>query len=369
MNIKTNIPWRLLMHRFFRLQSKQGRFAIAALLGITATLVASGQTPSGSQTPTDNAFNELSAKVLDDPAKIVGHEQCARCHGQEISQWQTTPHFKTFDTLHRKPEAKAIADRLGLNSVKRNDTCIKCHYTAVEKRGRLRPVSGVSCEACHGAAKDWINIHADYGGAGITKATESPEHRQARRDQAIAAGMNNPSNVYLIARQCLECHTTPEESLVNVGGHPAGSSEFELVSWSQGMVRHNFQRTGGTTNAPSALPRVRVMFVVGAMADLEASLRAVAKATSAEKFGTTVATRAARVKQKLWEIQRLINDPTLQQALDAVSKLEIRLENADAITTAADKVGAAAYQGAKLWTGNELTAIDGLIPPPTQYKY
>ena len=61
--------------------------------------------------------------------------------------------------------------------------------------------------------------------------------------------MNNPHNIYLIARQCYDCHTVPNERLVNVGGHLAGSQDFELVAWSQGMVRHNFLRTGGTTNA------------------------------------------------------------------------------------------------------------------------
>ena len=36
----------------------------------------------------------------------------------------------------------------------------------------------------------------------------------------------------------------PEERLVNVGGHTAGSA-FELVSWSQGEVRHNLQKSAG----------------------------------------------------------------------------------------------------------------------------
>ena len=109
-------------------------------------------------------------------------------------------------------------------------------------------VAGVSCESCHGGAADWLAIHADYGGDGVTKATESAEHRAQRVEDSIAHGMNNPHNIYLIARQCYDCHTVPNEKLVNVGGHLAGSQDFELVAWSQGMVRHNFLRTGGTTN-------------------------------------------------------------------------------------------------------------------------
>ena len=77
-----------------------------------------------------------------------------------------TPHFATFDTLHRPPEAKEIADRLGLRSIKRSDVCTQCHYTEQNQDGRVRVVAGVSCESCHGGAADWLALHADYGGDG-----------------------------------------------------------------------------------------------------------------------------------------------------------------------------------------------------------
>lgn len=318
-------------------------------------------------TSDDARAEEPLEPIKCDPAMVMGAESCARCHKAEVQQWQTTPHYQTFETLHRTPEAKAIADRLGLRSVKRNDTCVQCHYTRQVVNERVRVVSGVSCESCHGGSKQWINLHADYG-EGVTKNTESAEHREQRRQASIAAGMNNPSNIYLIARQCLACHTTPEEKLVNVGGHNAGSAGFELVSWSQGRVRHNFQRGNGE-NAPSSLARVRVMYVVGAMADLEASLRAVAKATSSDRFAKSAAARSASVKQRLWDAQRLIQSPVLGEALDAVSELELRLGNADAIKAAADKVGSAANRFATEVDGNTLAALDEMLPKPSQYKY
>ncbi|MEQ8850118.1 cytochrome c family protein [Botrimarina sp.] len=302
-----------------------------------------------------------------DAARVVGADACTKCHAAEMAQWQRTPHHQTIDTLHRKPEADAIADRLGLRSVKRNDTCVRCHYTPIEQSGRVRIDSGVSCESCHGPARDWIEVHAEYG-PGVTRETESPEARQRRRLASIGAGMNNPSNLYLIARQCLDCHTTPDERLVDVGQHPAGSGEFELVSWSQGMVRHNFVRSGGAVNAPSALPRVRVMYVVGLMTDLEYSLRAVARATDAGRFGRTSAARAADRKQKLWAVQRLVDDPLVATALESVSDLELTLGNADAINAAADAIGAAAYAFAERADGARLAPIDDLLPPPSQYK-
>lgn len=302
-----------------------------------------------------------------DPERVLGYETCAKCHDAEIKQWMQTPHYRTFDALHRTPEAKAIADRLGLRSIKRNETCISCHYTQQEQNGRTRLVAGVSCESCHGGARDWLTLHADYGGPGLTRETESPEHRQQRRDASIAAGMNNPSNLYLMARQCLSCHTVPNEKLVNVGGHKPGTTEFELVAWSQGKVRHNFVHSLGAVNRVSDPPRLRVMYVVGIMADLEASLRATAEATEMATFGQTSAARAAAQKKKLWEVQRLINDPQIAKALEAVASLELTLGNTENLVKAADEVGKAAMAFAET-DGNQLQAIDPLLPQPKDYK-
>lgn len=306
--------------------------------------------------------------MRNDPARIVGHEACAKCHANEIQQWQQTPHFATFDVLHRTEEAKQIINRLGLRSVKRNETCVQCHYTEQQTGSRVRVVAGVSCESCHGAATDWINIHADYGGANVSAASESPEHRQQRRSAAIAAGMNNPSNLYLVARQCFSCHTVPDENLVNVGGHRSGSHQFELVSWSQGKVRHNFVHGGGATNMPSPPGRLRVMYVVGTMTDLEFSLRATAQATQNSTYGQTCAARSAAKKQLLREIQDRVNDPHIGAALEAVSTVELRIGNAAAIVAAADGVSAAAQAFAEQADGNALAAIQDMLPQPAQYK-
>jgi hypothetical protein len=279
-----------------------------------------------------------------------------------------TPHFATFDTLHRLPRAKEIADKLGERSIKRSAVCTQCHYTMQGQGDRQRVVAGVSCESCHGGAADWIAIHNDYGGANVTKQQEPAEHREKRTADSIARGMNNPHNIYLIARQCYDCHTAPNERLVNVGGHHAGSQDFELVAWSQGMVRHNFLRTGGTTNGAPTAAELRVMYVVGVMTDLEYSLRATATATQRAAFGIASAERAARMKQRLHEIQAKINDPLAQAALDAVSTVELRLGNSAAIVAAADEISKAAREFAEKADGNKLAAIDGMLPAPNEYK-
>ena len=303
-----------------------------------------------------------------DPTKVMTAESCARCHGQAVATWRTTPHSQTFEKLHRNPRAKEIVGKLGLRgSIKRNDVCIGCHYTVQKQGGRLRAVSGISCESCHGAAKDWINVHSDYGGPTATKASETEAHRAQRVAKAIENGMRNPRNLYALAQSCLTCHTVPNEKLVNVGSHKAGS-DFELVAWSQGSIRHNFLRTGGKSNAKSSQERLRVMFVVGQMADLELSTRATAKATSKSTFGVTAAQRAAKVATRLYEIQQKIKNADLQKALEAFAQAELRVGNGKQLNQIADEIQKWGNRFATQTDGAKLEAIDQLLPSPESYK-
>lgn len=319
--------------------------------------------------PLASFADELTAgPMIPDAAKIVGSDECAKCHENEVKQWMQTPHFATFEELHRKPRAKEIADKLNVSSIKRNKVCTQCHYTLQTQEGRERVVAGVSCESCHGGALSWLKMHADYGGEKVTREMETPAHREKRIADSIAQGMNNPHNIYLIARLCYDCHTVPNEKLVNVGGHLAGSAEFELVAWSQGKVRHNFARTGGKVNAPATPEELRKLYVVGVMTDLEYSLRAVAMATEKASFGVTSAQRAARMKKRLVAVQQLVNDPLVQQALDAVATVELRLGNQVAINAAADAISKAANEFALHADASRLAAIDSLLPRAEQYK-
>ena len=100
----------------------------------------------------------------------------------------------------------------------------------------------------------------------------------------------------------------------------------------------------------------------------ERGLRAVAAASEKATFGITSATRAARMKKRLREIQRLVSDPLIQPSLDAVAVVELRLGNRAAITAAADEVGRAAQEFAEKADGNPLSAIDSLLPQPGEYR-
>lgn len=303
-----------------------------------------------------------------DPSKVMSSEACAKCHVNEIQVWKQTPHFRTFEELGRRPKAQEICSKMGLRSVKRSGVCIDCHFTTRAASGRNKAVSGISCESCHGAAKDWIAVHNDYGSPTTTKESESLEHATRRLDRSIALGMNNTRDLYSIASNCFNCHTIPNEELVNVGGHKATSEGFELVSWSQGNVRHNFLRTNGQSNSVSSPARIRVMFVIGLIADLEFSTRATAKATSKSTYGTNVANRAARTAMKLYEVQQKIRDPNVQAVLRSFAGAELRLNNSPSLLEIADEIQLAGKQFATQTDGDQLSAIDSMLPDPTQYK-
>lgn len=310
----------------------------------------------------------VAAEALD-PNLVLGNQACVKCHAAEIQAWKQTPHAKTFDELHRRPEAKKIAANLGLTSIKNDGRCVACHYTPQAQPGaNPHAIAGVSCESCHGGAKNWIDLHHDYGGEHITRATEHPQHRAQRIASSIAAGMRNPLNVYLVAQSCLRCHTTGDEQLVNVGGHSSGSLDFEFVSWSQGMIRHNFVRTDGKTNEVSDPDRLRVMFVSGMIAELEASLRATAKATEKATYGVTAAKRAARAGARVKSVAAKVPSERLNQIVAIFQGVTLKLNNAAELTAAADQIAMLGYQFAQQTDGNTLNALDGFIPKSDQYK-
>ncbi|GAB5404289.1 MAG: multiheme c-type cytochrome [Aureliella sp.] len=320
--------------------------------------------------PTDQSADPRNQdlEVHLNPHNVVGYESCEKCHAAEVSVWKQTPHHETFLTLHRRPEAKQIADAMGITSFKEDSECIKCHYTMKSHGDDLDAISGVSCESCHGAAKDWLTVHNDYGGESVTRLTESEQHKMQRLRDSIAGGMRNPVNVYLVARSCYRCHTVPSERLVNVGGHNEGSLDFEIVSWSQGSVRHNFVRSDGKHNAASDRGRIRKMFVAGMIADLEFSLRATAAATEKAAFGVNAAKRASRAAKRLAAAQKKLNDENLSSVLSVYKSVKLKLNNYDRLAEAADNISALGVRFAATANGDKLEPIDKYIPAESKWK-
>jgi Cytochrome c554 and c-prime len=298
-----------------------------------------------------------------DAAKVVGAEKCAECHKAEFAAWKETHHYETFNAMHRKPRAQSIAEKMGMQSIKRGSICLKCHYTEQGDGGEA--VAGVSCESCHGAAADWIDVHSDFGGKNASRATESPEHKQKRIEQSLAKGMRRPDHLVPLVAQCYRCHNVPEEKLVNVGGHQPGS-KFELVSWLEGEARHNF--LDGKSNREDSPERKRVLYVVGQGLALETNLRDLALATEKAPFAVSMAKRAASAIDALKEIDEAAKIPEVQEMIEASPKAALKLNNQVALLAAADRVGAAVKKFAATNDGSKLGAVDPLIPNPSSYK-
>jgi len=155
---------------------------------------------------------------------------------------------------------------------------------------------------------------------------------------------------------------------VNVGGHNPGSLDFELVSWSQGLVRHNFFRTDGKQNSENSPERLRVMFIAGMIADLEFSMRATAAATEKATFGITSAKRTARAAARLKSAQSKMNQPLLDEVLTIFSSVKLKLNNHEQLTDAADQIHRLGLRFAATVPGEELSAINDFIPPKDKWK-
>jgi Cytochrome c554 and c-prime len=300
-----------------------------------------------------------------DATKVMGPDACGECHKSSVSVWKKTTHARTFKELPRNNDAKKIAKKMGIKRLKSDSQCLNCHFTSQEKEGKTKPIAGITCESCHGEGKDWIKLHSDFGGKDVTKETETAEHRTARWTDASANGMIRPSDLYGVASNCFSCHTVPDEKLVNVGGHTAGS-KFDLVAWSQGEVRHNVWYSKSNDEADAN--RKRMMYVVSSLLDLEYALRGVAKATEKASYAVSMAKRAKRAKKRLKAIAGLIEAPEIDAVLKTAKSAKLKLKNEAKLTAAADKIQTSAKAFSSKYDGSKFAGVDKLIPGSDKYK-
>ena len=300
-----------------------------------------------------------------DHAKVVGPDKCGECHKQTVATWKNTHHFKTFRELPRRDKAKEIAKKMGLRRIKTGSLCLDCHFTTTMQADKRKAIAGISCESCHGPAADYLKIHSEFSGK--KKETESDAERAKRWADSVAGGMIRPQNMYSWAKNCYGCHVVPQEKLVNEGGHPAGSA-FELVSWSQGEIRHNLWYTGGKSNPLASAERRRLMYVVGLSVELETALRAVGEATAKASYAVSMAKRAKRAQKRFAKVAAALSEPEVAEIMAATKSAKLKLNNRDQLNAAADKIADAAGRLVAQYDGSSFGAIDGLIPGEDKYK-
>lgn len=304
--------------------------------------------------------------VASDAVKTVGPNACAECHKQEAEAWKSTHHFKTFREMPRNTEAKEIAKRMGIRRVKSESLCLNCHFTVQQKDSIDETIAGISCESCHSAGQDWIKVHSGYSGK--KAETETNAEKEARWKLAESKGMIRPSSLYTLAKNCYSCHVVPREDLVNKGGHKAGSA-FELVSWSQGEVRHNTWHSKGKENAQASAARKRMLYIVGVGVDLETALRAVGKATVRKAFAFAMAMRADLARKQLAAAAKAApNVPEIAKMVELAHSAGLKLNNESALASAAEGVSKLIVAITEKYDGSTMTGIDGLIPASDKFK-
>jgi Cytochrome c554 and c-prime len=267
---------------------------------------------------------------------FVGPQKCAECHKAEQAIWEKTKHATSFREIHRKEKVKDIIAAAGGDSnMRRNAVCTACHFTSTkaDAGAQATATAGPSCESCHGPASDWLTAHSDYGGPAAKRETETPARKTERLKKAADAGMIGPTRHFDIAKNCLSCHGFGRPGVEPAviakmidAGHPPGS-EFELVRYSQGAVRHRFYPPNVNDNAVMTPAELSRLFVAGHAAALVQTAGAAGKAAN-PKFQDTLkkidaAARSAldSIKGQTPEAAALLAQPTEANARKLVDAI------------------------------------------------
>ena len=172
-----------------------------------------------------------------DAYRHEGVASCAasQCHGSALPRegsavlqneyvtWtQNDPHSQAYLTLGTEAST-AIARRLGIGNARTADICLDCHADNVpaDRRGERFQISdGVSCEACHGGAQDWLPSH--HNAPAVSHADN------------VAAGLYPTDQVQARASLCLSCHLGTQDKFAShrimAAGHPRLAFELDTFT-------------------------------------------------------------------------------------------------------------------------------------------
>jgi hypothetical protein len=212
--------------------------AVGLLIGAWCYLLA----PALAQ-PQDKSSAGEHEKPSADLYSYMGAASCSgsACHGSttprtklkipqnEFYVWsQKDRHTKAYEVL-LGPDSKRIALNLKIEKPEQSARCLICHAMRVEpdRQGALFDVTeGVSCEACHGPAENWLGPH-------IRKDWDAKK--------AAATGMYATKDLAKRSTKCLSCHlgAGPDQIVDHelIGaGHPR--LKFELDTYSSQMPAH-----------------------------------------------------------------------------------------------------------------------------------
>lgn len=310
-----------------------------------------------------------------DAARVKGAESCKKCHQSEYDAWTKSTHFGNHERISSSA-GKKYAQAYGSA-----DVCMTCHSTPHSPAAQFSGEVGVSCESCHSAAggdDGWFEIHSNYGSPDTKREDETADHRDKRFAACKKAGMIRAQDVHSLATNCYQCHIVSNEKLLQAG-HKPGHGDFDLITWLQGEVRHNFQvDQKSNAESPSLLQardgidtaqRKRVMLVIGKMAELETCLRNLA-AIDAGNLKERYAGRrgwAGRAEDAYEflaeEVAPAVSNSHVDAAVAAVKDIRLgrKFKDQDAARAAADQLRDTAAELVKEQAQIDLAGLDKLL--------
>ncbi|MCE9525405.1 MAG: hypothetical protein K8R36_05060 [Planctomycetales bacterium] len=210
--------------------------SIAALGGASSLVIAADSSFIGSQ-----SCNSVSCHGRAEPRRVAGGASTATLHEFALFT-KHDPHAAAAKTLV-SPEFQAIVSRLseqkeGSSGAEVYRQCAQCHdpegiAAAEQSSVPLLPLEpghgtssrGISCESCHGGAKNWLATHY---------------HRDVSRSSLVAAGMRDTKDLRVRAEMCASCHVGDRERNVShdmlAAGHPP--LRFELAAYHRKLTSH-----------------------------------------------------------------------------------------------------------------------------------
>ena len=174
---------------------------------------------------------------------LVGAGSCSAsgCHnanghsGTKASEYSTwiasDPHARASSVLGSDLSRKMLSRYRGISETaadpQKEPLCLSCHVfpdptlKQGSYEGRFSAADGVSCEACHGKASQWVSTHYQSSWKNL-----SPEEKSH-------FGFVETRNLAIRARTCVQCHVGEKEMDVNhdliAAGHPR--LRFEMGSF------------------------------------------------------------------------------------------------------------------------------------------
>jgi Cytochrome c554 and c-prime len=194
--------------------------------------------------------HEAPARPESIPAdKYVSTTQCNQCHTDpnglptdlcrldEFYTWRTRDKHSQAYAVLRSERGKRMGVLLEVNVTAPEAGCLGCHSIDKpelkdEAIKKTLLTDGVGCEACHGAAKDWLTPH-----------TDSTTWRNKTNAEKQKLGMIPLRDPEVRAQVCQSCHVgnAAEGKVVThamyAAGHPPLPS-FEVSAFSEYMPRH-----------------------------------------------------------------------------------------------------------------------------------